>query len=90
MWDKQCQKDSENLAWIVQNTRDCPKCGTPVEKNGGCNSVECRCGHTFCWVCLQVHSNMHTFDKTCSRWNAEAKARMEKMMANRDISQRYV
>ena len=21
MWDKQCQKDSENLAWIVSNTR---------------------------------------------------------------------
>lgn len=33
---------------------------------------------------------MHTFSKTCSRWNAEAKARMEKMMSNRDISQRYV
>jgi hypothetical protein len=54
IWKKQCARDSKNLGWIVDNTRDCPKCKAPVEKNGGCNSVRCHCGHEFCWASVFV------------------------------------
>ena len=29
---------------LQANTKACPKCSKPVEKNGGCNHVTCKCG----------------------------------------------
>jgi hypothetical protein len=31
----------------------CPQCRVAIIKNDGCNHMTCRCGHHFCWVCLQ-------------------------------------
>jgi len=33
---------------LMQN---CPGCKTPIEKNGGCNHMRCKCGLSFCWLC---------------------------------------
>jgi IBR domain, a half RING-finger domain/IBR domain len=39
-----------NHDWRQRNTRPCPQCGTPIEKNGGCNAMRCRqCNHRFLW-----------------------------------------
>ena len=43
-WKVKCQDDSETKNWLTANTKACPKCGKPVEKNGGCNLVVCMCG----------------------------------------------
>lgn len=41
------------MNWIMANTKPCPKCKKPIEKNQGCNHMSCReCNHGFCWVCL--------------------------------------
>ncbi|XP_070559648.1 uncharacterized protein [Ptychodera flava] len=32
--------------------KSCPSCNHPMEKNGGCQQMTCRCGHLFCWECL--------------------------------------
>ena len=52
--------DAETLAdamWISANTKRCPKCSTPIEKNEGCNHMTCRkCRHEFCWICMQAWS----------------------------------
>merc|ERR1712032_789358 len=41
---------------IRANTKKCPKCHKPIEKNQGCNHMACSkaggCGHEFCWLCL--------------------------------------
>ena len=29
--------------------RLCPSCDAPVQKNGGCNHIKCRCGADFQW-----------------------------------------
>ncbi|RHN61579.1 putative aminoacyltransferase, E1 ubiquitin-activating enzyme [Medicago truncatula] len=43
--------------WIIANTKRCPKCKTPIEKNNGCNHMSCKCGIQFCWLCLRDFSN---------------------------------
>lgn len=60
-WNEKSKDESETLKWIQVNTKDCPKCNTFIEKNGGCNHMTCRkCGFEFCWICLgdwTRHSN---------------------------------
>ena len=41
-WAKKCEDDSETVNWINANTKECPKCNNPIEKNGGCNHMTCR------------------------------------------------
>jgi len=54
LWGQKCKDDSETTHWKYANTKDCPKCETPVEKNGGCNHMTCRqCKHEWCWVCIR-------------------------------------
>lgn len=36
MWLKKCADDSETANWIKTNTKECPKCMSTIEKNGGC------------------------------------------------------
>ncbi|KAL4473195.1 hypothetical protein ABPG72_015576 [Tetrahymena utriculariae] len=48
----------ENLKYIMQNTKACPKCKVAVEKNGGCQHMKCQnCQSHFCWACLQITTN---------------------------------
>ncbi|PIC49584.1 hypothetical protein B9Z55_008138 [Caenorhabditis nigoni] len=73
LWVKKCSESGENATWIIQNTKDCPKCLTSIEKNGGCNYMRCTkpaCGYQFCWICMndwEVHKhawyNCSSFDK---------------------------
>jgi len=49
--------ESENLTWIIANTKPCPKCGRPIEKNLGCMHMTCsQCKNEFCWLCLGAWS----------------------------------
>lgn len=55
-WNVKNSAESENISWIRANTKACPKCHKPIEKNRGCNHMICSkaggCGHEFCWLCL--------------------------------------
>ncbi|XP_069100943.1 uncharacterized protein [Argopecten irradians] len=35
------------------DVKKCPRCKHPIEKNGGCPHMVCRCSHNFCWMCLR-------------------------------------
>ncbi|OLY80095.1 E3 ubiquitin-protein ligase dbl4 [Smittium mucronatum] len=66
MWLQKCRDDSETLNWLSSNTKDCPTCKYPIEKNGGCNHITCRnCAYQFCWVCLQDW-NKHRDNYSCN------------------------
>lgn len=52
-WLVKCADDSETANYISANTKDCPKCNICIEKNGGCNHMQCyNCKYDFCWMCL--------------------------------------
>jgi hypothetical protein len=42
----------ENIQVIEQCTKPCPSCNVRIEKNGGCQHMNCReCQVHFCWTC---------------------------------------
>lgn len=53
-WSVKAESEAENTAWILANTKPCPKCSVNIEKNKGCMHMTCRtsgCGYEFCWLC---------------------------------------
>jgi ariadne-1 len=54
LWMRKASDESENVNWLLANTKKCPKCRSPIEKNGGCMHMTCRiasCAYEFCWLC---------------------------------------
>jgi ariadne-1 len=52
-WQEKCQSESETANWILANTKKCPKCNCRIEKNQGCNHMNCKmCRFEFCWICM--------------------------------------
>ncbi|KAG2373293.1 hypothetical protein C9374_012282 [Naegleria lovaniensis] len=66
----------ENLfqQYLASFTKKCPKCTSPIEKNGGCNHMTCSsCNNHFCWLCgysatsaspIYMHQSSCPGDKT--------------------------
>ncbi|XP_061179420.1 uncharacterized protein LOC133188045 [Saccostrea echinata] len=38
---------------FLVEVKTCPRCQEKINKNGGCQVMTCRCGNTFCWLCLR-------------------------------------
>mmetsp|Transcript_42957 Transcript_42957/g.108434 ORF Transcript_42957/g.108434 Transcript_42957/m.108434 type:complete len:526 (-) Transcript_42957:588-2165(-) len=60
-WMEKASDESENVNWLMANTKRCPECRSPIEKNGGCMHMTCSkasggCGHEFCWLCREPWS----------------------------------
>ena len=74
-WLKKCEDDSETANWISANTKECPKCSSTIEKNGGCNHMTCRkCKHEFCWMCMGLWSEHGTSWYSCNRFEEKSGA----------------
>uniref|UniRef100_A0A0E0QV12 RBR-type E3 ubiquitin transferase n=1 Tax=Oryza rufipogon TaxID=4529 RepID=A0A0E0QV12_ORYRU len=94
-WTDKNAMESETASWVLANTKHCPKCRLPIEKNRGCMHMTCRppCLHEFCWLCLGPWSdhrsseyyNCNVYD--AAKANGEAsddKRRREQGMASLD------
>lgn len=66
-WNAKNKDDSENTTWILACTKPCPNCKKAIEKNMGCNHMSCKCGHQFCWICLNPWMN----HKACNAYMGE-------------------
>lgn len=67
------------MKWLQEYTQDCPKCKSPIEKNGGCNHMSCKsCSNQFCWVCLGPWSGSHYNCKS-----AATRTKEDRDLANR-------
>ncbi|CAG9320419.1 unnamed protein product [Blepharisma stoltei] len=52
------ESDFWSYTWEELWVKHCPKCGSPIEKNGGCYHMTCvNCAYEFCWDCLQPYRN---------------------------------
>ena len=72
-WLKKCADDSETANWISANTKECPKCQSTIEKNGGCNHMTCRkCKYEFCWMCMGLWSEHGTSWYNCNRYEEKS------------------
>lgn len=64
--------DIATALWVTANTKKCPRCTTPIEKDEGCNHMNCRkCRYEFCWICMQdwtLHSNATGGFFQCNRF----------------------
>ncbi|DBA01048.1 TPA: hypothetical protein N0F65_002658 [Lagenidium giganteum] len=62
-------KISDAQLYPVKIAKDCPGCGHPVEKNGGCNHMTCvSCGTDFCWLCGAI-VDKSVFPEHFQWWN---------------------
>lgn len=49
--------NAETEKWIKRNSQKCPACRVNIEKNDGCNKMQClKCNAFFCWLCLTTLS----------------------------------
>ncbi|XP_022254670.1 potential E3 ubiquitin-protein ligase ariadne-2-like [Limulus polyphemus] len=68
-WLTKCADDSETANYISAHTKDCPKCHICIEKNGGCNHMQCyNCKYDFCWMCLGDWKTHGSEYYECSRY----------------------
>ncbi|KAI3955539.1 hypothetical protein MKW98_028484 [Papaver atlanticum] len=56
-WVLKNTAESENVTWILANSKSCPKCKRPIQKNEGCMHMVCQCKFHFCWLCLGDWNN---------------------------------
>lgn len=45
------QTDELTLQWMQEHTVTCGVCGSRIEKESGCDKIECLCGYRFCFSC---------------------------------------
>ncbi|KAG9391716.1 IBR domain [Carpediemonas membranifera] len=67
-WEKMDQSDEGTKRWLQIHSKKCPRCGTMIEKDRGCNHMTCKlCRHEFCWMC-QRPWELHTDFYHCSEY----------------------
>ncbi|KAJ5544799.1 Zinc finger C6HC-type [Penicillium sp. DV-2018c] len=92
MWLQKCEDDSETANWISANTKECAKCNSTIEKNGGCNHMTCRkCKYEFCWMCMGLWSEHGTSWYNCNRYEEKSGAEARSAQAkSRSSLERYL
>ncbi|KZZ97002.1 RING finger domain-containing protein [Ascosphaera apis ARSEF 7405] len=91
-WLKKCKDDSETANWISAHTKECPRCQSTIEKNGGCNHMTCRkCKYEFCWMCMGVWSEHGTSWYNCNRYEEKSgSAARDAQARSRAFLERYL
>jgi len=93
-WNKKAISEGNDAQWILANTKPCPKCANPIEKNGGCMHMTCRkpggCGHEFCWICMQPWKGHTNCNKYKAAENEDVKAARSEIVRYTHYWERFV
>ncbi|KAK5918238.1 hypothetical protein CgunFtcFv8_003017 [Champsocephalus gunnari] len=55
-------EESFSRDWLNENCKGCPRCGTNIQKDDGCNKMTCTsCRQYFCWLCLGILSKVNPY-----------------------------
>ncbi|KTG01497.1 hypothetical protein cypCar_00031785 [Cyprinus carpio] len=55
-------EESFSTDWLKDNCKQCPCCGTNIQKVHGCNKMTCSsCQKCFCWICLGALSRVNPY-----------------------------
>jgi len=87
--DEACRACLEQFAHMEEMKR-CPSCNALIEKNGGCDHMTCRCGHSFNWSevpvlatststpcnCVHAHPDFGVWGTTCPNSTMSAHAKL--------------
>ncbi|PWZ38594.1 putative E3 ubiquitin-protein ligase ARI7 [Zea mays] len=86
-WLAKNASDSETANWVVANTKRCPMCRRPIEKNHGCNHMTCGapCHHQFCWLCLDPWDH----HRGCTRYDSRRRRHGPRTLAKASLD-RYL
>ncbi|KAI3834650.1 hypothetical protein MKX03_005990 [Papaver bracteatum] len=95
-WKEKNSNESENVNWILANSKPCPKCQRPIEKNNGCMHMSCTepCSYQFCWLCLGPWSNHGSNTGgyyKCNRYDkAKALGDYDEEVNKREMAKKYI
>ncbi|GJN15579.1 hypothetical protein PR202_gb02503 [Eleusine coracana subsp. coracana] len=89
-WILKNSAESENMNWILANSKPCPKCKRPIEKNQGCMHMTCTppCKFEFCWLCLGAwsdHGERTGGFYACNRYESAKKEGVSRQKAQADL-----
>jgi len=88
-WSLKESDNSETINWLLCNSKNCPKCDKPVEKNGGCNHITCSCGAHFCWMCLGVFDQKKVYNHGCNMFEDKTAFDGDKAKSAEALLKRY-
>ncbi|WVZ49966.1 hypothetical protein U9M48_001276, partial [Paspalum notatum var. saurae] len=82
-WLSKNSSDAETANWVLVNTKHCPECRRPIEKNQGCNHMTCRapCRHQFCWLCLDPWND----HRGCSRFDSRQRPQQQQARSGKAV-----
>ncbi|KAI3947109.1 hypothetical protein MKX01_015400 [Papaver californicum] len=95
-WKEKNSSESENVAWILANSKPCPKCQRPIEKNHACMHMSCKapCRYEFCLLCLGpwlMHGSNTGGNYNCNRYeNAMKLGEYDKEVNKREMAKKYI
>ncbi|WFD35316.1 RBR-type E3 ubiquitin transferase [Malassezia cuniculi] len=92
LWLVKAADDSETANWIGANTKECPKCRSTIEKNGGCNHMTCsKCRYEFCWICSGPWTEHGNSWYQCNRYDEKSSSEARDAQAKSRASlERYL
>ncbi|KAI3917587.1 hypothetical protein MKW98_021349 [Papaver atlanticum] len=95
-WKDKNNNESENVTWILANSKPCPKCQRPIEKNHGCMHMSCTapCLYQFCWLCLcpwSKHGSETGGNYKCNRYEKAKKlGECDEEVNKREMAKKYI
>ena len=97
-WNLKNNSESENVKWLIANTKQCPKCHKYIEKNQGCNHMTCRkeaggCSYEFCWICLSEWGPHGSSYYNCNKYDPQKEENKKKEQISKNAKfelERYV